>query len=692
MTRRRRLRFWLRLVSLFVLGLVVAVVIALSQVNLESLRGNVISVLQNATGYPVQIDGVVSWKFSLRPRIELNQVRIANAEWAKEKYGFAAERMDVTLDLISLLRNRPTIRSIKLYDTAVRIEKNEQGKLSLQLTEKNIENAENEKDGEIEKIAKFPIKDSPVGKIEFEDFLFDNGEYKFFVSGVQLRYLHLKDVREYHGWIKPRDDVYPFIISFDEYNDERKIYPVKVALSTGGNALIANVALEAKSKIPIDFIIKGDIVDLSVLKDILQIDLTSLPKMSVNISGGLVDENTLVIHDSSVSMRGTTINISGTYDWGRNVPLIKANVSSKNVSLLKLVPEMYSGWVRPDRDLNVFHDMNLHGADIKNFDLDVNVDLKHLIVYRDMDLKNTKINLSYKNQIGRVDANVGIADGTMRVGSDFTIDDAGRIFIKTGVHANNFVMGKLMQEIRIRDFIVGLPLDIYGYFEADGRNMSEWMQTITGPVVAYSVGDGYAYPQLVENIYGADVLTTLRHNIQDMFSEDKKHDKAKISCIVANLKLRNGDIETKNGVAVETNAINARLAGDLNLGAETIDLALTTVPVRGLKLSITGNVVNTVEIVGNLAEPDIQINGAALTGKVVSATGLGLLLMPFTGGVSFVAGLFAGGLLENWLADSEPCKTALEKGAPEEDGDPEWMNLPVSELANKVINKGEIKK
>ncbi len=685
MTRRRRIMFWLRAWSLFFLGLLVAVVIALSQVNLESLRGNVLSILQNATGYPVQVDGVVSWKFSLRPRIELNQVRVANAEWAKEKYGFSAERMDVTLDLISLLRNRPTIRNVKLYDTAIRIEENSKGELSLQPVEK----VENTDEPQSDKISQFPIPDSPFGKIELENLLFDNGEYKFFMRGLQLRYVHLDNQREYHGWIKPRDDVYPFIVVLDEYNADRKVYPVKIALSTGGNALIANVALEEKSKIPIDFVIKGDIVDVRALKDILDIDLTGLPKVSVNIAGGMQDKDTLVIRKSSVSMRGTDINISGTYDWRGKIPTVKANISSNNVSLLKLVPEMYSGWVRPNRELNVFHDINLHGADIRKFDFDVSVDLKHFVVYRDMDLVNTKINVGYKNQKGRVDADVGIAGGKMIVGADFTIREDGEIFIKTGVYAHELSMGKLMDEIRIHDFIVGLPLDIYGYFEAHGKNMSQWMQTITGPVQAYSVGVGYAYPKLVENIYGADVLTSLRHSIQDLFTEDKKHDKAKISDLVANLKLRNGDIETKNGVAIETNAINARLARDLNLGDETIDLALTTVPARGLKLSLTGNVVNTVEIVGNLAEPDIQINGAAMAGKVVSATGIGLLLMPLTGGVSFVAGLFAGGLLENWLADSEPCKTALEKGAPAAEDDPEWMDIPVQELANRMIKDKE---
>ena len=229
----RKIMFWLRMVSLFFLGLIVAVIIALSQVSLESLRGHVLGALRTATGYPVQIDGMVSWKFSLRPRIELNQVRIANASWAKEKFGFSAERMDVTLDLVSLLRNRPTIRSVSLYDTTVKIEKNDKGEYSVQQLEKPVatETVETNKTNKTPEL--FPIKDVPFGKIEIENLSFDDGEYKFFISGAQLRYIHLKKKREFHGWIKPHDEIYPFIIVFSEYNDERKVYPVKIALSTG---------------------------------------------------------------------------------------------------------------------------------------------------------------------------------------------------------------------------------------------------------------------------------------------------------------------------------------------------------------------------------------------------------------------------------------------------------------------------
>ncbi len=108
-----------RIVSIFFMGMVVAVVIALSQVNLETLRGDILGILRGATGLDIEIDGAVSWKFSLRPRIELHQVRVRNADWARHEYAFSAETVDVTLDLVSLLRDRPTIKNVKINDASI---------------------------------------------------------------------------------------------------------------------------------------------------------------------------------------------------------------------------------------------------------------------------------------------------------------------------------------------------------------------------------------------------------------------------------------------------------------------------------------------------------------------------------------------------------------------------------------------
>lgn len=683
----------MRVLTLFVMGLVVAVIIALSQINLEALRGDVLSVLQDATGLPVEIDGAVSWKLSLRPQIELNQVRIPNAAWAKHKDAFSAEKIDVRLDLISLFQDRPTIQNIKIYDASICIEQNDKGEFSIA---PKIKDASSEAAATPDAVGPtdFPFVDPGLGGLEVQNLDIDILGAEYSLDGFQIRYMPRTDTREYSGWIKSNADVFPFILSFSKYNAERRVYPVRIAFATGGDALIANVALEGTSKAPIDFIIKGDIPDTTALGNIFNLNLTQMPAVKVNISGGY-DWQKLSLRNSSIKVRGNTLAFSGVVDWSGKMPNITATLESKSINLLELFPDLYGRpWVRPDRELNVFHDIPLFGAEFLKFNLDLHVLLDNFIVYRDLNLRDVDATVTVNNGHGRVDAAVKIADGPVRAAANVNIDADGRMYVQMGGQGRGIVIGTLLNQIHIDNFISDLPVDFETYVEANGTNLSELMQTVTGPVRVYSSAPGYAHSALVANMYGTDFLTTLRHSIQDLFRSEKKYNQIKISCVSVNTKLRDGLIETQNGVAAETNAINVRLAGSLDLGDEDIQLALTTVPVRGLKLSLTGNVVNSIEITGNLAEPTIQISGAAVAGKVASATGIGLLLAPFTGGIGLVAGagvgLLAGDLLENWLADDNPCETALERGAPHRRDDPQWMNTPVTELVNNILNNNSI--
>lgn len=679
----------MRILTIFVMGLVVAVIIALSQINLETLRGDVLEILRDSTGLPVEIDGSVSWKLSLRPQIELNKVRVPNADWAKHKDAFSAEKIDVTLDLISLFRDRPTIQNVKVYDANICVEQNEKGEFSITSALSNEEHSyeENVQQNQSE----YPFIDPGLGGLEIQNVDIDVLGRMYSLSGFQIRYMPRNDTREYSGWIKSKSDVFPFILSFSKYNAERKVYPVRIAFATGGDALIANLALEGKSKAPIDFIIKGDIPDIKEVGKFFNLSFISMPMMSVNISGGY-DWQKLTLRNSSIKFRGNTLNFSGVVDWSGKLPNIKAKLDSKSINLVEIFPEAYDKkWVRPDRELNVFQDIPLFGEIFAQCNLDLRVTLNNFIVYREFNLKDTDVKLNVNNGKGRVDVTTNIANGEVNAAADVDIFPDGRMEARVGGTGRGIIIGELLNQIRVNNFISDLPVNFDMYVETNGSNLSEWMQTMTGPVTIYSADSGYAHSTLVANMYGSDFLTTLRHSIQDLFRSEKKYNQMKISCVALNTKLRNGLAETKNGVAVETNAINVRLAGSLDLGKEKMQLSLMTVPVRGLKLSLTGNVVNSMEITGNLAEPTIRISGAAVAGKVASATGIGLLLAPFTGGIGLVAGagvgLLAGDLLENWLADDNPCSTAMEKGAPVRHDDPEWMSLPVADLANSVLNK-----
>lgn len=673
-----------RIIVLFVMGLVVAFIVAFSQLNLESLRGDVLAILKDATGLPVEIDGSVSWKLSLRPQIELNKVRVPNAEWAKHKDAFSAEKIDVTLNLISLFRDRPTIQNVKIYDATVCVEQNENGELSIK-SNKNVS------DSKIEKVKDdYPFEDPGLGGVEVKNLSLDLLGNLYSLTGFQVRYIPRDDTREYSGWVKSDNDVFPFIISLSKYNAERKVYPVRVAFATGGDALIANIALEGTSKAPIDFIIKGDIPDITAVGDAFDLDIPEMPLMKVNITGGF-DRTKLSFRNSSVKIKDNSLAFSGDIDWSKKIPMINLSVDSKRINLKELFPEMYSReWIRPDRELNIFKNIPLFGDAFLKFNLNLHVMLDDFIVYRDFSIKDIDLTLKLKEGHARVDTTNVIGNGNVQVGGTVDIDTEGNMYVKLGGIGRNISVGEILNQIQIKDLISDLPVNFETYLEANGKNLSEWMQTVTGPVQIYSVGQGYAHSALVANIYGTDFLTTLRHSIQDLFRTEKKYNQITISCVALNAKLRDGAFETQHGVAIETNAINVRLAGKMDLGDENLKLSLTTVPVRGIKLSLTGNVVNSIEFTGNLAEPDIKISGAAVAGKVASATGIGLLLAPFTGGIGLVAGagvgLLAGDLLENWLADDHPCETAMEKGAPARRNDPEWLNMPVTDLMNGILN------
>jgi len=693
MARKKKKKIFLkvfRIIGLFFGGMAVALFVALSQVNLETLRGNILSMLRNSTGMPVEIDGAVSWKFSLRPKIELHDVRIKNSDWAKSEYGFDAKKIDVTLNLVSLLRNHPTIQNVSINDAKIALEKNSNGEFSLMSNDDDDE-ANDDKNPDKEKTKsqpKYPVKSMGIGGLEIHNLSANIDGEKYTISSFQMRYMSRNNKREFSGWLKSGMKVFPFVVSFSEYNAERKIYPMSIAFTTGGTPLIANVALEGTSLAPIDFIIKGDVPDFAAFGSAIGQKWSDLPPMSINMAGGF-GKSKLTLRKSSIAVRGVNVNVSGEYDWSKSIPKIIANIDAGKVDLEEMFPRTHT-WVHPKRDLNAFKDTPLYGDVLNHVNLQARIKIKSLVVYRDLSLDDMDADFTTNAGHGRVDMNFIFSDGNFRIASNFDIDSDGRLYANSAVRAENMYIGTLLNQIRTDDVISDLPVNISIYAVANGRNLSEFMNTITGPVLIKSTGTGYAHSELVSNIYGKDTLTSLRQGIQDMFSDDKQHDKIKIKCATVNVKLRNGLAETQNGVAVETNAINARLAGSVGLGKEKMKLALTTVPVRGLKISLSGNVVNSVEINGNLSEPDVKVSGLSVAGKVASATGIGLLLAPFTGGLSVVAGagigLVAGDLLENWLADDEPCHTAAKHGAPVRRDDPKWFETPVSDLMNSVFD------
>ncbi len=677
-----------RAIFLFFMGLIVAFVVALRQIDLENLRGNIIGALRDATNMPIEINGNMSWHFSLRPEIEFNDVRIPNADWAKNKDLFSAKKIDVRLDLLSLFKTKPVIRYIKVYDVEINVEKNKktgQNSIVFNYNEK-LQTSQDALDTADKDITKYPFHAMPFSGLEIQNIVANIYGDKYSLGSFGIHNHFNQGQLEYTGWVKPYKNNLPFVVKFSEYDIEREIYPVQIAFATGGDALIADITLDKEYKLPRDFVMRGEIPNLKKSGDWFKINTIKLPNIKVDVAGTLAYKK-ITFYKSSIAMGNSDITFSGSYDWTHAVPVINAKVYSGNINLYKSFPDWFGvgkNWVHPNRDLNVFHDMPLAGDFLYNLDANVDINLNHFIVYRGLDLSNTKLKASVKNHTLRADAQVNIASGKIDAVIVADIDKSGVYTAQAAAFGKNVMVGEILKQIKINNIISGLPLDVQLYLVANGADMSQIMRTLTGPVIVYSTDKGFAHADLVEYMYGGDFLTTLRHSVEDLLSGNKR-DMIQIDGAIANVKLRNGLIETKNGVAVETHVINMWLAGVLGLGQEKNELSLGTVPVGGVELSLTGNVVNALQISGNLAEPDFKIDGGAIAGKVGSAVGLGLLLSPLTGGLSIagglVAGLLAGDLLEGWLADDHPYETAMKKGAPVKRDDPQWFRQSIDDLS-----------
>ena len=254
----------LRGIAFFFMGLIVAIIIALNQVSLESLRGNILDMLRETTNMPIEIDGKISWRFSLRPEIELNDVRVPNADWAKNKNLFVAKKIDVRLDLLSLFKPHPVVRNIKVYDVEISLEKNAKGEDSIVYidSQKTPEQPEDENPEQPQQPL-YPVALMPFSGLEIQNITADIYGNQYSLSGFAMRNYMREDNIEYSGWVKPYETNFPFVIQFSQYNSERKIYPLRIALATGAEPLIADVALEGTSKAPIDFVVHGEIPDLA---------------------------------------------------------------------------------------------------------------------------------------------------------------------------------------------------------------------------------------------------------------------------------------------------------------------------------------------------------------------------------------------------------------------------------------------
>lgn len=150
--------------------------------------------------------------------------------------------------------------------------------------------------------------------------------------------------------------------------------------------------------------------------------------------------------------------------------------------------------------------------------------------------------------------------------------------------------------------------------------------------------------------FDGDVFTRLAEAVNPLHKREKG---SNVSCAVARLPVRDGVVAVDRSIALEGDRLNIVAAGTVDLGEETIDMAIHPAIKEGFGVG-AASLAQLVKIGGSLPAPVIGINF-----KGMARTGLSVGAAVATGGLSLL-----GERLLTEGADPHPCLAAMNGRPP----------------------------
>ena len=123
----RKLYWWGGGIAISLLLIVVLLAIALSDLNWA--RDRISAAVKERTGRELTIEGDLSLRLlALHPRLRAEQVTFQNVEWGEDAPMFSADRVEVAVSVLNLLRGRIVIPEALLGKAELLLERDEEGR------------------------------------------------------------------------------------------------------------------------------------------------------------------------------------------------------------------------------------------------------------------------------------------------------------------------------------------------------------------------------------------------------------------------------------------------------------------------------------------------------------------------------------------------------------------------------------
>ncbi|MBL6946435.1 MAG: AsmA family protein [Rhodospirillales bacterium] len=654
-------------------GLGAAGVAILKSMDFNAYRDLIAEKVEEATGRKVVIAGDLDLRISLTPSLRLEGVSLANAPWGAQPEMLKLGRLEAEVDLMPLLSGEARVTRVFLSGVEIALEIDKQGRPNWQFETK--EPSVDAGAAEAEGATRLPI--TPVVK----NVIFENVKLSFSdaASGQSFEtVLHELTVRSegagspvaLRGKGKFGEAPYEFDGNMGAFAAllGGESFPIAFQASAFG----ARIGVEGAVGKPlegtgIDMGVTLDFPDiassLQAVADVLPaLKGAAVPALPLKISarasqtksGYALDELNVAIGKSDLT-GAASVDIVGAR------PSLSAELNSKRFDVAAILDAMpaaespaesaKAGAAKNDgKPKRVFPAVPLSLEGLGAADANVSLKIGEVILPGGLGLQNTVVTVVLeKGRLKISPFNTMIADGT--IDGQVTLDASGsKAALNTTIKGDDVVAGRLLEQLQMSDLMEGGKIDIDIGLKGSGGSVAQLMAGLNGEFMV-EVGEGKLRTAALD-LAGADVLMQL---VDALNPAGEKKNYSILSCAVVRFKIKNGVAKAENGIAIETDRMNVVGGGTVDLGKETLDLAVKPEAKEGVGINLSGALAGLVRVKGTLAEPSVGLDeiGAA---KTAASVGAALA----TGGLS----ILGEALISGATRDEHPCLTALGKAPP----------------------------
>lgn len=606
---------WMKILSavaVIVVGLVVAGVAVLANMDFNQYKGLIAEKVQEATGRELQINGDLKLAISLVPAVEVNDVKFANAEWGSQPQMATIQHFEAQVSLLPLLSQQVVINKLVLENVELLAETDAQGQANWEFAtaaEKPAQPA--------------PESGEPAAIPAIEEVLLRNVRltYRDGATGETQR-VNIESLSATTP--APGDRVEVKLLA--QLNDEElevtgelgsiqqmavpdEVFPANVKLTGLG----ATVAFDGELGMPGG---KPAIVGkLAVNGNSLRDTFARAATLAPALKGTEVPDPGKYDLSAQVDMRNDTAKLTGlsarlgdsdlkgdlTAALGGKTPNIEAKLSSDQVDLTQLLPKTEEApEEKGDKD-RVFPDEPLPLEGLKAADATLDYQAGKIVA---PGLTVTEVALNMVLKGGRLDVKkleASSYDGKLAANALVDASQATPA-VNLAAKLDGLDFGKLLKDQEMTEMASGTvngEVDVKG----SGTSVRRIMAGLGGHT-RFVVPSGKLDSNIL-NIATADVASALP------FLGKSTDDKA-IRCAVADFRIKDGLAAVK-ALVFETGSISAVGVGDINLKDETLNLAIDP---STKKQSLASMALTPVKVGGTLANPSVSPDPAALAGTV----------------------------------------------------------------------------